>query len=73
MKAILEFDLPDDNDDFKLANNASNWYAAMWDLDQYLRSRIKYEDTISSDTYDALQAARDKLYEILNDRNISFD
>ena len=73
MKAILEFDLPDDSDEFRLASTASNWYAALWDLDQYLRSRIKYEDTISDEAYDAVQAARDKLYEILSERNISFD
>ena len=42
MKAILEFNLPDDQEDFKMATNALSWYAVCWDLDQELRAKTKY-------------------------------
>lgn len=39
----------------------------LWEYDQWLRSQIKY-----SDRYE-LQPARDKLYELLKDDNLSID
>jgi len=73
MKATLEFNLPDDNHDFELASRAVKWYSAMWELDQFLRSKVKYDESLSDDAHEAFQEARDKLYEILNDNSISFD
>ena len=37
MKAILEFDLPQDNQEFKLATKASDWWHVCWEMDQWLR------------------------------------
>lgn len=45
MKAILEFDL-DDHDDInahKRAISATNAYLVLFDLDNYLRSELKYK------------------------------
>ena len=74
MKAILEFNLPDDQEDFKLATNALNWYIVCWDLDQQLRSKTKYApDDISQDKYDAYEEIRDLLREYMSDRGLTFD
>lgn len=74
MKAILEFNLPDDQEDFKMATNALSWYSVCWDLDQELRAKTKYApDTLPQDKYDAYQEIRDLLREYMSDRNISFD
>lgn len=74
MKAILEFNLPDDQDDFKLATNALNWYIVCWDLDQQLRAKTKYApDDISQDKYDAYEEIRDLLREYMSNRGLSFD
>jgi len=74
MKAILEFNLPDDQEDFKLATNAASWYTVCWDLDQELRAKTKYaSDDLPQDKYDAYQEIRDLLREYMSDRNISFD
>jgi hypothetical protein len=71
MKAILEFNLPDDQIDFDLAVNGSKWMGAMWELDKWLRSETKYApDTISADTYAALEKSRDMLHEILQENNL---
>ena len=34
MKAILEFNLPEDKENFDLANNALNYYSALFEFDQ---------------------------------------
>lgn len=74
MKAILEFNLPDDQEDFKMATNAVSWYAVCWDLDQELRAKTKYaSDDLPQDKYDAYQEIRELLREYMSDRNISFD
>lgn len=74
MKAILEFNLPDDQEDFKMASNALSWYIVCWDLDQELRAKTKYApDSLPQDKYDAYQEIRELLREYMSDRNISFD
>lgn len=64
-KAILEFD---EKRDLEFALEGRDWYLSMWDLDQWLRSEIKY-----GDKYEELQPVRDKLYEILQDYELSMD
>jgi hypothetical protein len=66
MKAILEFQLPEDNQEFELATKASKMYSTLWELDQWLRVEIKYKDK-------ELDEVRDKLREIMNDNRIDFD
>ena len=77
MEAILKFDLNGENNDrieFQDAVNGTRWRLAMWELDQWLRSQTKYApDSMSDDTYKALDSCRDKLYEILRDDNLDLD
>ena len=44
MKAILEFQLPEDKQDFELANSATKMYSTLWDFDIWLQTEIKYKD-----------------------------
>ncbi len=73
MKAILEFNLPDDQSDFKKAVDGYKWALIAWDMDQYLRARMKYEDSISDEQYEAVEKAREKLRELVNEYSVSFD
>jgi hypothetical protein len=74
MKAILEFNLPEDNTEYELANNANKMYSVLWDMDQWLRSNTKYApDDMSEDTYNAYDKCREQLRELMNDENISFN
>ena len=43
MKAILEFILPDDKVEFEAATKSMDWAILAWDIDQYIRSRLKYQ------------------------------
>ena len=74
MKAILEFNLPDDNQEYNLANNALNFWCVLWKLDQDLRSKTKYaSDDLPQDKYDAYEEVRDKLRELMSENNVNFD
>lgn len=75
MKGTLEFNLPDEQSDFNLASNATKWYLVAWDMDQHMRSILKYGDdeTKSDDYYKAVEEIRADLYERMSDRGLSFD
>jgi hypothetical protein len=74
MKAILEFNLPEDNIEYVLVNNAGKMHSVLWEIDQWLRSNTKYApDTMSEDTYNAYLKCREQLQELMNDENISFN
>jgi hypothetical protein len=74
MKAILEFNLPDDQQDFQLASNAMKFWSVLYELDKDLRAKTKYaSDDLPEDKYDAYQEVRDMLHELMRNENISLD
>ena len=75
MKAKLIFNLPEDNQEFKLATKASDWWNVCWEMDKWLRQQYKYmsDEEYSKDKYDAYYEARQKLFELMNDNGVSLD
>ena len=73
MKAILEFNLPEDKQDFNLATKASDWWYVCWRMDQYLRKRVKYEESITEDQREVYEDMRGELWRMMNESNVSFD
>ncbi len=72
MKAILEYELPEDQIEFDLATSASKIHSVLWDLDQWLRSKTKYApDGTSEGELKAYYACRDQLRELINENNIN--
>jgi hypothetical protein len=71
MKAILEFNLPEDQTEYQMVNDASKVFNVIWDMKQWLRSQTKYAtDSMSDDTYKAFEECREKLNELMNENNI---
>jgi hypothetical protein len=69
MKAVLEFYLPEDQDDFQAAINGNNYKSAIWNFDQLLRSEMKYKE-LSDETYKAYKYCREELRKILEEDNL---
>lgn len=74
MKATLEFDLTDaqQKSEFEVAVNGMSAHITLWDLDQHLRSKLKYEE-LSDPVHEALQAIRDKLRELCEENEVNLD
>jgi hypothetical protein len=58
--------LPDEQDEFELANNGGKFYTVLWELDQYLRSKVKYPAEDAHEEYtNAMEEARQELWNVL--------
>ncbi len=74
MKAILEFNLPEDNQDFNMAVNAMKFWSVLYELDQNLRAKTKYApDDLPQDKYDAYQEVRELLHQLMNEENVNLE
>ena len=72
MKATLTFNLPEDEDKYCDAVNSSKMHSILWDVDQWLRAKMKYEE-LSDGQYDAFKETRDHLRRLLIEENIDID
>jgi len=72
MEGILKFKLPQDQNEFDIACKAMKWALTSWDLDQWLREKLKYGNEFKT-ADEALEAVRDELREILEKYNISLE
>lgn len=75
MQATLTFNLPEDNQEFKLATKASDWWHVCWEMDKWLRAQYKYmpDDEYSKEKYDTYVEAREKLFELMSENGVSLD
>ena len=68
MKATLEFNLPEDNEEFEIASKAMDWAILAWDIDQFIRNKIKYEQ----DREGVLQLVRNELNFQMEEKGLKF-
>ncbi len=68
MKAILKFNLPEDQDQFDVATKAMDWSLLVWHIDQYIRNKIKYEQ----DRDGVLQLVRKELNFQMEEKGLQF-
>jgi hypothetical protein len=67
MKATLEFNLPEDQDEFGYATMGFNYYMALVEMDQWLRSEYKYNGK------EEMYEVREKLREIISENNVKIE
>lgn len=71
-KAILEYTLPEEQEEFSLAMSASSLSCVITELNQYLRQKIKYApDSQSEVVTNAYEEIREKLWNLALEYEIS--
>ena len=70
MKAILEFNLPEDQNQFEIANQSADMHAVICHLAESLRSYRKHGNDFEN-VNEALDAIHTILYDELNMRGIN--
>ena len=75
MKAILEFNLPEEEQEHKDALDGTAWKLAMWDLDQILRNALKYgsEDRCENNRDAVFEYIRKELHDTLEHHKLILD
>jgi len=72
MKATLEFNLPEENEEFKDSLEGGKWKSFAISFSEYLRQQVKYcEEDYTDDQYKTLEKIREQFYELLNEDNLS--
>lgn len=69
MKAILEFNLPEEQEEFDTSYKAILYKCVIQDFRNYMRNRMKYGN-IPSELYKALEEINDKFFEICQESGI---
>ena len=72
MKAILEFNLPEDEAEFYCAIKGTAMLNVLWELQQELRKLYKYEE-LNKDEMLIVERMRNFLNDSLNDNEINLD
>ena len=68
MKAILEFELPEDKENFDASAKGMDRALLVWDIDQFIRNKIKYEQ----DRDGVLQLVRNELIFQMKEKGLRY-
>ena len=71
MKAILEFNLPEDKEEFDVASKGMDWALVAWDIDQLLRNKLKYGELFPN-TREVLEEIKETLNEMITDKGLTY-
>ena len=72
MKAILEFNLPEEQAEHYCAIKGADMLNVLWDLKAELRGMLKYGE-ITSEQYDIVEQIQTFLLSSLNDNDVNLD
>ena len=73
MEAILKFNLPEEQVEFNLAVNGNKWSFVAWKVDQELRSKIKYSESITEEQRDIYQEVRNLINEYMIEQGLDWE
>jgi hypothetical protein len=72
MKAIIEYNLPDDQFEFDNAVKSMKMWHALNEIKDELRRIYKYED-LKENEFEMVERIREKFFEILQENEINLD
>lgn len=74
MKAILKFNLPEEQEEFRLANQGSEYSFVIWELRSELRAKLKHDcGEFAHCDGDTIEKVREWLINQLQERNLPLD
>ena len=73
-KVIIEFDSLEEAEDLKSALDGYKWKLVAWEMQQYLRNKLKYADEdMSDETYEVLEKVQQELNTIISENQLYLD
>lgn len=71
-KAVLSFELPEEYEEFRAAQDAGEWRAVMQDLLEHIRTQIKYQNLPDAKAA-AYEEFRELIWNTISDRGLKLD
>ena len=71
MKATLEFNLPEDEGEHRLAVDGWKWKSVVADIADKLRSALKFDDSLTPETDAYLEKFRQEIFQLMESHNLS--
>ena len=69
-KFTLTFNQPDEQEEFNNAINGGKYRAIIEELDDFLRSKLKYDSTLSIEQHDVYNTIRNQLTNLRKELNV---
>lgn len=66
MKATLTFKLPDEMTEYNSAVHGAEYRCALNDINEYLRSQVKYNTKLNDEQVQVIERIREELFAILS-------
>ena len=70
MKATLIYE---DEEELRTALDGAKWKYSFWELKQFIRTELKYNDNLTAEQYEAYEAINEQITDILINNNLNFD
>ena len=68
MKATLIYE---DEEELRTALDGAKWKYSFWELKQFVRSQLKYNDNLTTEQYEAYEQINEQITEILINNNLN--
>lgn len=68
MKATLIYD---DEEELRTALDGAKWKYSFWELKQFVRAQLKYNDVLTTEQYEAYEQINEQITEILINNNLN--
>jgi hypothetical protein len=72
-KVTIQFDSVEEQDDIRNALDGYKWKLTVYEIDQYLRNELKYNEKLSNFELKFAEKTRKQIREILKDYSLNLD
>jgi hypothetical protein len=72
-KVTIQFDTIEEQEDIRDALDGYKWRMVAWELDEFLRSEMKYNEKLSNLEYEFAEKTRQELRDRINSYNLSLE
>jgi hypothetical protein len=70
-KVTIEFDSVEEQDDIRDALDGFKWRMVAWEIDEFLRTEMKYNGKLTQSDYEFAEKIREELRERISSYNLS--
>jgi protease II len=70
-KVTIQFDSVEEQDDIRDALDGFKWRMIAWEIDEFLRTEMKYNEKLTQSDYEFAEKIREELRERISSYNLS--